>query len=749
MLKIFKKWLYICTLIAFVIISSVTFFLQSYHSKINAYELIELRIEDVKSQIEKSRERVLQIKELSDALILLKAKMLAKLIYYDSSIISSQSKLEQTRKFLKLDEIYILDKKGRLIASSPRVFKGFDMKNITPSQSFFDVLSNNNFQYVQEITRKGVNKIPFQYAAVSADNTRIIQVGVKVDRFQKLFDSADIKNITGEFRVGTSGDILVYRDKKLITPPDNIKGANEKTLEYLISNIEKSKRKHSITIDKVNYFALVEKWEDYVFIGLLPKSEMFSQRNAILSYFVIISILILVIVYTILTILIKKEVIEGIYKINDSLKKITEGDLEEKVTVSNTPEFEDLSNGINMTVEALKNVVDSEARRILTELKLAKDIQMSSLPNIFPPFPDSTEFDVYALMETAKEVGGDFYDFFFTDADHLAFLVADVSGKGIPAAMFMMTTKTLLHNLAHSGLPPEKVFNEANRRICTTNEKGLFVTVFFGLLKLSTGELHCVNAGHNPPLLMRNNGNYEYLRIPPCLVLGGMEGAKYKSYKISLKEGDRIILYTDGVTESMNSKDELYGEKRLVNFVNKDEIKKSEIEECLKLVKEDAKKFSGNVSQTDDMALLLLEYHGVDSISRVISVQAKKENFNYFISWLEGICDVEKIPKKTKRDLLVIAEEVFINIASYGYPENEGELNVRLNIFKAENKLKIKFTDRGVPYNPLDAPEPDVNTSLEDRSIGGLGIFIIKKLAESINYRYKDGRNILMITLAY
>ena len=201
------------------------------------------------------------------------------------------------------------------------------------------------------------------------------------------------------------------------------------------------------------------------------------------------------------------------------------------------------------------------------ELGMAKEIQLSALPSEFPPFPDEHRFDIWASMETAKEVGGDFYDFYFTGVDRVLFLVADVSGKGVPAAMFMMRAKTLIKSAAQTGKPLARVFEETNNALCEGNLSTMFVTAWAGEINTVTGRITFVNAGHNPPIVRRAGGGAEYLKTKPSLVLGAMPDAHYRVEELQMNPGDEIYLYTDGITEQPNAGGELYGEARLAKVL--------------------------------------------------------------------------------------------------------------------------------------------------------------------------------------
>ena len=256
----------------------------------------------------------------------------------------------------------------------------------------------------------------------------------------------------------------------------------------------------------------------------------------------------------------------------------------------------------------LKRYISEAEARIDRELEFARAIQHSALPSVFPPYPTHTEFDIYAGMYTAKEVGGDFYDFYLIGEDRLAFAIADVSGKGIPAAMFMMTAKTLLKSYAESGLSVDEIFENSNEKLCQGNDAGMFVTAWMGIMELNTGKTKFVNAGHNLPLVRRKNGKFEYLKIQTDFVLAGMEGMKYHLHELQLESGDELFLYTDGVTEAVNENEEIYGDDRLMNLLNNAEY--NDAKELCSIVKTDVDRFADNAAQFDDITMLSLKYRG-------------------------------------------------------------------------------------------------------------------------------------------
>ncbi len=285
---------------------------------------------------------------------------------------------------------------------------------------------------------------------------------------------------------------------------------------------------------------------------------------------------------------------EKIYKTNDEIEVLAES-------------FAALSF---KTREYIKQITEitAEKERIGTELALATRIQADMLPNIYPPFPYRTEFDIYATMDPAKEVGGDFYDFFLVDDDHLCMLIADVSGKGVPAALFMMAAKIILSNNAMTGMSPADILNATNAAICSNNREQMFVTVWLGILEISTGKLTASNAGHEYPVIMHAGGKFELFKDKHGFVIGGMDGIKYKNYEIQLEPGSKMFLYTDGVPEATNFENKLFGTDRMLQALN--ENAGSSPLEMLKNVRRAVDDFVEGTEQFDDLTMLGMEYKG-------------------------------------------------------------------------------------------------------------------------------------------
>ncbi len=401
---------------------------------------------------------------------------------------------------------------------------------------------------------------------------------------------------------------------------------------------------------------------------------------------------------------------------------------------------------IRSYIEELTQVT-AERERIGAELNVATKIQADMLPSIFPAFPEREDFNIYASMTPAKEVGGDFYDFFIVDENRLVMVMADVSGKGIPAALFMVISKTLLKNYAQSGMSAKEILETVNNKLCENNQAEMFVTVWIGILDFSTGKMVCANAGHEYPAIYRKGGNYELLKDKHGFVLGGMENIRQYEYEIQLHAGDKVFLYTDGVTEATDAKEELYGDTRMVSVLNT--VVDGTMEETLAAVKNDIDRFVGDVPQFDDITMMCLEYLGAskdkEKAVKELTLEATIENVQTVTNFAEKEMEQMGVPLKVQTQINIAIDEMFSNIAKYAYQKGTGMVTVRIQQTDDPNGVALTFIDGGIPYNPLEKEDPDVTLPVEDRNVGGLGIFVVKNSMDEITYEYEEGKNILRI----
>ncbi|MBO4262145.1 MAG: SpoIIE family protein phosphatase [Clostridia bacterium] len=339
-----------------------------------------------------------------------------------------------------------------------------------------------------------------------------------------------------------------------------------------------------------------------------------GMKSARLTFFVLIGIVAVIAIGS--AVFVSTRIVKPLVAITKRVQSLGGNDLQFKMDDSfrTRDEIQVLAESFAMlsgkTLEYIDQVekVTAEKERIGAELSLATRIQADMLPNIYPAFPERDEFDIYATMDPAKEVGGDFYDFFLVDDDHLCIFIADVSGKGVPAALFMMASMIILANNAQMGKSPAQILHDTNLAICANNREEMFVTVWLGILEISTGKLTAANAGHEYPVVKRPDGSFEIFKDKHGFVIGGMNGAKYKEYEIEMQPGSKVFLYTDGVPEATNADKELFGMDRLLDALNAapDEAPKETLDNVRKAVDG----FVREAEQFDDLTMMCLEYKG-------------------------------------------------------------------------------------------------------------------------------------------
>ena len=383
--------------------------------------------------------------------------------------------------------------------------------------------------------------------------------------------------------------------------------------------------------------------------------------------------------------------------------------------------------------------VNSEQQKAKTELEVAKEIQLNTLPS---EISTSKDIEIVAELKAAKEVGGDFYDYFKIDDDHTAIVVGDISGKGVPAAMFMMKTITCFKNLVASGKSPAQILKEVNAALYDNNRSQMFVTCFLAIINEKTGVLEFANAGHNPPII-GNNGKFHYLKCNAGFVLGGLKDAFVVDEKINMEPGESITIYTDGITEARNAKGDFYGEDRFINFMNSKEF--NCVVEIHHGLKDDLAKFTDNYEQSDDITVMTLQYRGDECFYEEKRFEAKMENIQKGLDFVEKFCDEQGINFEFKNNLLVVADELYSNIVKYGYEDNGGEVFTRLLFNKDKNEFVLTIIDRAPAFNQLEINNNPLEGDIKDRPIGGLGILIVKKIMTQYAYDRINNKNILVL----
>jgi serine phosphatase RsbU (regulator of sigma subunit) len=499
-----------------------------------------------------------------------------------------------------ISEINIVNDNGIITESTIPEYVGFDMTKGNQSAAFMKILTDKEgvVQDFQKIAYS--DSIRMKYAGYPLETGGFVQIGINEPKFDAMTLS-QFENAIAGHHIGKSGYYaLLDNDWKLIYASKDSVGFIEELPHENVMQLYHSKKKGSI------YYMYTVCDSKFKVMDALPQEEAMYFRDIAAFVTIYVVLIVFIAIFVNLFVLVKRLVIDNINDVNDSLSKIIGGNLNTSVNVNGTTEFASLSRDINTTVDTLKKYIAEAGKRLDMELAFAKAIQYSTLPSDF--MTDHEEFEIYGSMFTAKEVGGDFFDFYLLDGNRLALVMADVSGKGIPAAMFMMESKAIIKSLAESGKSVNEIFNEANARLCHNNESEMFVTALMGIIELDTGIVHYTNAAHTTPAICDSDAGFEFRKVRPSLMLGGMEGTRYRAYETQLKPGDKIYLYTDGVTEATNSETKLYGQERLNEVLNAH--KDASSKDLCTYVKESVDEFTGEAEQFDDITMLAFCFKG-------------------------------------------------------------------------------------------------------------------------------------------
>jgi len=385
--------------------------------------------------------------------------------------------------------------------------------------------------------------------------------------------------------------------------------------------------------------------------------------------------------------------------------------------------------------------LSDKKEKMESELHIARGIQMSMLPKTFPPFPERHDIDMSADLVPAKEVGGDLYDYFIRD-EKLFFCVGDVSGKGVPASLVMAVTRSLFRSVSAHEQSPQHIITAMNSSMYDMNENDMFVTLFCGVLNLTTGHMRYCNAGHNVPFILTDH--IAPLPVIPNLPLGISPDMPFEEQEIDLHFDDALFLYTDGLTEAENSNHELFGEDRLKAVLS---TRRSAIGH-LRAMQDAVAKFVGSADPSDDLTMLFIHYLNEtkpDNMERHIVLHNDIQQIPQLAEFIETIADEKQLEQGLAMSLNLALEEAVTNVIMYAYPEGADGL-VEVEAILKPKELEFIITDSGKPFDPTAAPEADTTLSAENRPIGGLGIYLVRNIMDSVKYKRNDGKNILSMT---
>ena len=609
---IIRRWFFIVIFAASVISLISVIAVQAFYQQIYAYELIEEDVRDINDEISE---------KFGDMLYESISQITVYLEEHKDKLMDDEWIDEFVGKNADaLSELNVVDSRGIIVKSSKPEYVGWDMRNGEQSAEFMCLLNGEDY-YEQPLRGNSYdeNRQMIYAGKAFSDGSGFLEIGLSEENYENFLNTTLAEGVRNR-RVGIEGAVVICDASGCIieSTDDKFNGQIIQNRE-LFSTEEGEYKRSRADIFGMDCYVVSVLNRDYSILGGFPVSEAgrFSKIDKILI--VVMNVIILLSVSFILTRFLQGHVVKGIEDINESLTKITKGDLEVRADVKSSREFNELSGGINKTVERLKQMIAEADARIDKELTMASSIQQASLPDRIGVFRNNKAFELYADMETAKTVGGDFYDFYMPDSDTLVVTIADVSDKGIPAAMFMMRAKALLKHLAEEDRSVEDMVTAANNGLWENNEGSMFVSAWIGFIDLKTGVVKYVHAGHTCPVLF-GNAAPEFVRQEREMVLGAMPDLEFHEQELKLQPGDALFLYTDGVTEAERSDGELYGNDRLISILSDVTTAFSDSGEddysgfVCKRVISDVHAFSEDMPQSDDITVLCVTYHGASGL---------------------------------------------------------------------------------------------------------------------------------------
>jgi sigma-B regulation protein RsbU (phosphoserine phosphatase) len=603
--------------------------------------------------------------------------------------------------------------------------------------------------------------LPFYYPQNKQKGARgVIAVDISLDWLIKYI--SEIKPFeTGYLILISENGNIVSKQDEFFKRNDNIYELNDyKGMEYLkiVKGYDHKKDtnlevQNSITGEKGRLFIWHIESSGWKIVMYVSEKELYRDFFTLLYYLISFSFIGILVLITI-TIIISKRFTRPIKNLAIITSEIGTGNFEIKLPeVKTKDEIGVLNSAINKMQKSLKQYVrnieetTSARERMEGELQIARDIQMSIIPKKFPPFPKIKSFELYAHLEQAKQVGGDLYDFFMIDHDHLCIAIGDVSGKGVPAALFMAITRTLLRAKAALHYKPHEIIASMNKTISSENDNYMFVTFAVGVLDIFSGDFEYCSAGHNAPFIYKNKSDFELLKVNVNIPLGIDSEYFFKSNKFKFEDGDKLFLYTDGVTEAMDNNGNFFSDERLQ--VSLSSHKDNGVTEMTYLVKKDIHSFIQGAEQSDDMAMLMLSFRQSEyttCIIESIKIENNLAKLDLMADFVKELGNQYLFSQKILFEINLVLEELLTNTIKYGYSDNNFH-EIEIILYLCKEEIIVEIIDDSNEFNPFDRGVPEQLTkSAEDREIGGLGIFFVMNYADKYSYKRESGKNIIRLS---
>ncbi len=612
-----------------------------------------------------------------------------------------------------------------------------------------------------------INKMMVTYSTpviVNGEVIAILTCDLILDQVEQLLSSLELGHEGAPVLVTNEGQIILYPRKEWILKETiasiglKLKdAANRKTMEelseYLIKNKSGFFRFKSINSDDMVwlYFNTISL-SDWRIGFIIPESSLLNpvyDLNKKMFLIAVLGILALLIP----AFFVSHSITRPLKALCNAADHLAVGDFDTSLPkIKNTDEIGRLVHDFDRMRVDLKAYIKTlasttaEKEKIASELSIAREIQHGILPKLFPPFPKYSGLDIFATLDSAKEVGGDLYDFALLNNNKLYISIGDVSGKGVPASLFMAVGKTLLKSTIQTINDPAKALHIVNNELSENNDACMFITLFCGILDLETNELLFANAGHNPPIIVQGE-NSHFIQPAAAPPVGALADINFKNETLPLPKDSMFLLYTDGVTEAMNESKQLFGDNTLLQLMQTEKFHTAE--KCIATIKSQVKEFVGKAEQSDDITMLCIlnkNYKTIESekekFETSIVFTNSKAEFQRIASWLEDLADKLKWPQPFLIQLNLALEEWIVNVISYAFTDNDIH-EIEVTLIQQNNTVTLQVTDDGKLFDPTIYDRADTTSSVDERKIGGLGIHFIRNNVEKFNYERKGNLNVV------
>ncbi len=588
----------------------------------------------------------------------------------------------------------------------------------------------------------------------------LLTIDVTLEWLEKIISSTKIHKTGYAFLLNKDGKFIVHPNKDLAKGESLLSLSKKLHQAYLVDISQDIKNKKAgfkkvlpITTNKASwvYYAPL-KYTEWTLALIFPEDELFRDLYKLHSRLVLISTISLTLLLVLIVLIVNKMTMPLRY-LAKATKQISKGDFGTPLPQVHTQnEIGELATSFEEMRKELKHTIDTtielekSKHKIEHELNIAQEIQNSILTKLFPPFPNVKSFDIYALVKPAKEVGGDLFDFSIYEENKIFFAVGDVSGKGVPASLYMAITLTLFRALQN--ISPSKTLIKMNNELASNNPSMMFITFLMGVLDLNTGKMTLSNAGHTHPYILRRCGAIEELNLSIGLPLGVMSNIEYTEDIFILNPGDSILLYSDGVTDAQNRELEQYGTTRLF-----EELKQSKTlppRSIVNKVLNSVSTFIEDTPQFDDITLEVISYYGTDGVphqktqSSFFSAEIKE--LANIATFIESFGSKNSLTSDIIFKINLAVDELFTNVVNYSLKKDQ-KAKIKLSLSLNVNEVRIILEDRGAPFDPTIVPQNMQNKSLDDMKAGGLGLHIVKELMSEVSYRRIDDTNVLIMGL--